>query len=380
MSTPTILLSAGEPSGDLHGAAVARAIRDRWPGARLYGLGGPRMEEAGVELLADFRRLAVMGFAEVATQVPFFLRLLRRLREEMAARQTDLVLPIDYPGFNLRLSRAARETGRPVLYYIAPQVWAWHRSRIRHLVEETDRLAVVLPFEEPLFREAGAAVTFVGHPLLDAAPAVPARESFCAELGIDPDRPLLAVFPGSRAQEVSRHLEAFHAAAEAVVRARPEVQPVLAVSNAVDDDAYAGATYPRTKQSRALLTHARAALVKSGTTTLEAALARTPMVIAYRTSGLTYWLARRLVRVDHIGLVNLVVGERLAPEFVQHEATPEALAEALLPLLDEGSADRRAALAGLDRVRAALSPTDGRPAGAAERVADLAEELLGGSV
>lgn len=336
------------------------------------------MAEAGVELLADFQRLAVMGFAEVVSQIPFFLRLLGQLRDEMAARRTDLVLPIDYPGFNLRLARAARESGRSVLYYIAPQVWAWHRSRIRKLAEVTDRLAVVLPFEEPLFREAGTRATFVGHPLLDVPPPTVDRGAFCEALGLDPERPILAVFPGSRAQEVSRHLEVFVHAARRVTGRRPDLQPVVAVSNAVDISAYAGVPFPLTRESRLLLTHAHAGLVKSGTTTLEAALAGTPMVIAYRTSGLTYWLARRLVRVDHIGLVNLVVGERLAPEYVQDEATPEALAAALSPLLDPDSPERRAALAGLARVRAALAPTDGRPPGAAERVADLVAELLEG--
>ncbi|HEX6939616.1 MAG TPA: lipid-A-disaccharide synthase [Longimicrobiales bacterium] len=376
MSTPTILLSAGEPSGDLHGAAVAREIRRRWPSAELFGLGGARMAEEGVQLLADPRDLAVMGFAEVVGRVPFFLRLLRRLRVEMASRGADLVLPIDYPGFNLRLSRAARAAGVPVLYYIAPQVWAWHRSRIRRLAEETDRLAVVLPFEEPLFREAGAPVTFVGHPLLDAAPEAVTREAFCAELGLDPEGPILGLFPGSRAQEVERHLAPFMEAAERVRERMPAVQPVIATSAAVADAAYAGVPYPRTRRSRTLLEHARAALVKSGTTTLEAALAGTPMVIAYRTSRLTFALARRLVRVEHIGLVNLVAGRRLVPEFVQDAADPAVLADALLPMLDPGAPEREAVVKGLERVRAALAPTDGRPPGAAERVADLAAELL----
>lgn len=375
MSTPTILLSAGEPSGDLHGAAVARELKRRWPSARLFGLGGPRMAEEGVELLADLRDLAVMGFAEVAGRLPFFLRLFRRLRDEMASRGADLVLPIDYPGFNLRLAGAARASGVPVLYYIAPQVWAWHRSRIRRLAKETDRLAVVLPFEEPIFREAGAHVRFVGHPLLDAAPQVIGREEFCAAHGLDAGRPVLALFPGSRAQEVARHLDIFVEAAELLRRRRPELQPVIAMSGAVAAQAYDRAPFPKTEDPRALLAHATAALVKSGTTTLEAALAGTPMVIAYRTSRLTYALAKRLVRVDHIGLVNLVAGERLVPEFIQDEATPEALADALEPLLDPGS-PRRAVVAGLERVRAALAPTDGRPPGAAVRVVELAEELL----
>ncbi len=373
---PTILLSAGEPSGDLHGAAVARALRARWPEARLYGLGGPLMAAAGVELLADFHDLAVMGFAEVASRIPFFLRLLRRLKSEMRSRGTRLVVPIDYPGFNMRLARAARSQGTPVLYYIAPQVWAWHRSRIRQLARLADRLAVILPFEEPIFREAGAQVRFVGHPLLDeqSEPASPDR--FRAELGLG-DGPILAVFPGSRRQEVAKHLELFSEAATRLRSARPHIQAVIARSGAVPAELYSGADFPHTMDGRALLAHAQAALVKSGTTTLEAALMGTPMVIAYRTSALTFALAKRLVRVEHIGLVNLVAGRRLVPEFVQDEATAGALVEAVSPFLSESPA-RRQVVQGLAEVRAALRAHD-VGGSTAERVAALADELLVGA-
>ncbi|HEX9107283.1 MAG TPA: lipid-A-disaccharide synthase [Longimicrobiales bacterium] len=371
---PTILLSAGEPSGDLHGSAVARALKARWPDARLFGLGGPLMAAAGVELLADFHDLAVMGFAEVASRIPFFLRLLGRLKEEMRARGTRLVLPIDYPGFNMRLAKAARAQGTPVLYYIAPQVWAWHRSRIRQLARVTDRLAVILPFEEPIFREAGARVHFVGHPLLDAAAEPPPAERFRQELGLA-DGPILAVFPGSRRQEVAKHMELFGEAARRIRSARPHVQPVIARSAAVPAELYGRAELPQTTDGRALLAHAQAALVKSGTTTLEAALAGTPMVIAYRTSSLTFALAKRLVQVDHIGLVNLVAGERLVPEFVQHEATPGALVEAVSPFLTD-SAARRSVVHGLARVRQALHAPGDDGATTSERVASLAAELL----
>jgi lipid-A-disaccharide synthase len=176
--TPTILLSAGEASGDLHGAALARALLQRWPAARLYGLGGPLMQQAGVELLAHTDELAVMGFAEVIRHLPYFMRLMRRVEASFAERHPALVIPIDYPGFNLRLARRARARGVPVLYYIAPQVWAWHRSRIHQLARVADRLAVILPFEEELFRSAGAAAHFVGHPLLDLQPPRSTRAGF----------------------------------------------------------------------------------------------------------------------------------------------------------------------------------------------------------
>ncbi|MFO7261540.1 MAG: lipid-A-disaccharide synthase [bacterium] len=372
---PTILLSAGEPSGDLHGAAVAAALRRRWPGARLFGLGGPLMAEAGVELLEDVRRLAVMGFVEVASRLPFFVRLLRRVRREMVRRGTDLVVPIDYPGFNLRLARAARRAGVPVLYYIAPQVWAWHRSRCRQLAANTDALAVVLPFEERIFREAGARAVFVGHPLLDAAPVAVTREAFCQRLGLDPGAPVLALFPGSRAQEVRRHLRVFEEAAQRVRETYPAVQPVIAASRTLPLELYGETPFPLVDDSRALLAHARAALVKSGTGTLEAALAGTPLVIAYRAHPLTFWLARRLVQVPRIGLVNLVAGETVAPEYLQDEATPEALARAVLPLVVDGEARQRM-LEGLTRVRASLAPRADGAGSVADRVAQLAAELL----
>jgi lipid-A-disaccharide synthase len=301
---------------------------------------------------------------------------MNRVQSSMAERATDLVIPIDYPGFNLRLARRAHAAGVPVLYYIAPQVWAWHRRRMADLAASADRLAVVFPFEEAIFRDAGAAVRFVGHPLTDRRPAVPDRESFVRDLGVGADAPLLALFPGSRAQEVKRHLRPFARAAKEVRRSRPDVEAVVAAAATVPPAAYADAGLPITTDSQALLSHATAALVKSGTTTVEAALAGTPMVVAYRAHPLTFWLARRLVRVDHVGMVNLIADRRVAPEFLQRHATPGALAEALLPLLDTTSPVRAAMLDALAEVRLALS-REGEPSVAAT-VADMAAELLPG--
>ena len=370
---PTIFLSAGEPSGDLHGAAVARALRSRLPGCRLLGLAGPRMQAEGVEAIEEFGRLAVMGFAEVVRHLPFFVGLMRRVQRTIRDEGVDLVLPIDYPGFNLRLAARATRRGIPVVYYIAPQVWAWHRSRASRLARNADRLAVILPFEEEVFAEYGARVHFVGHPLADRPPVTGSRAEFCEPLGLDPDRRILALFPGSRRQEVDRHLAPFVEAARRVVEARWHIQPVIARSTDVAAVAYEGAAYPVTTEARALLHHAHAALVKSGTTTLEAALAGTPLVIAYRAHPVTFWLARRLVEVDHVGLANLVAGRRVAPELLQEDATPAGLAAALLPLIDEGPA-RREALEGLGGVEVALQPSG--ESSAAARVADLAGSLL----
>lgn len=367
---PTVFLAAGEPSGDLHGAGLARALRRRLPGVRLLGLGGDLMEKEGVRLYAGLDDLAVMGFAEVLSRLPFFLKLRRTVFDALRQERVDLVIPIDYPGFNLRLARRAREDGIPVLYYIAPQVWAWHASRAAQLASDTDAVAVILPFEAAFLQRAGARAEFVGHPLMDAEPEMPPREEWLRALSADPDRPVLALFPGSRGQELQRHLGLFEETVRRVVENRPEVQPVLA-SAAGMAGRLGHLEWPRTTESRVLLRHATAALVKSGTTTLEAALAPTPFVVVYRMNPLSYQLARRLVKVPHIALANLVAGERVVPEFVQGEATPERLAAELLPLLDAGSDERRRMLDGLGRVRGVLGQ-----GGAAERVAEIAAELL----
>ncbi|HET7322534.1 MAG TPA: lipid-A-disaccharide synthase [Longimicrobiaceae bacterium] len=368
----TIFIAAGEPSGDLHGAGLARALRERIPGVRLMGLGGARMAAEGVELLAGLEDLSVMGFAEVVKHLPFFLRLRRRVFDALAREGVELVIPIDYPGFNLRLARHAREQGIPVLYYIAPQVWAWHASRAADLARDANRVAAILPFEAHFLRAHGADARFVGHPLLDVPPPATPRDVWLREQGLDPDRPVLALFPGSRAQEIQRHLTLFTATAAEVVRRRPEVQPVIGAASDLDAELFRGLPWPVTRDSRALLHHATAALAKSGTTTLETALAATPFVVVYRMNPLSYRIARRLVKVPHIALANLVADERLAPEFVQDEATVPALARALLPLLDTESEEHRRMLTGFDRVRERLGG-----GGAANRVADLAAELLG---
>jgi lipid-A-disaccharide synthase len=260
-----------------------------------------------------------------------------------------------------------------VLYYIAPQVWAWHRSRMNELARNTDRIAVVLPFEEQLFRDAGAQVSFVGHPLLDVPPPTQTRDEFCTSLGIDPNRAILALLPGSRRQEVRNHLELFATAAGLVQQSMTDVIPVVAQAPGISDHDVA-TKFPRTRATPTLLQHAQAVLTKSGTSTLECALALTPMVIAYRMNPLTYAIAKRLVAVPHIGLVNLIADARVAPEFVQSAATPDNLAAALLPIMQEGPV-REHTITQLRTVRSKLAARDPRPA--AEQVVDLAAQLIG---
>ncbi len=369
MSQPVVFVSAGEPSGDAHAGALVEALRRTVPGLVVEGVGGPRLEAAGARLLERIERLTVIGLVEVLRKVPAHLRLLRAIERRLAQGDVRLVVLVDYPGFHLRVAAAARRAGVPVLYYIAPQLWAWHESRVTRLARDVSRLAVILPFEEAFFAGHGVRASYVGHPLLDR-PELPARPALKAQLGLDAGRPVLGLFPGSRGQETARLWPVFRDAAALVARARPDVQCIVAATG--------HATYPDPGAVRVIADRPRecfgaadAALCKSGTTTLEAALAGTPLVVAYKLNALTWLLARRLVKVRWVSLVNLVVEREVAPELLQGSATPDRLAAAVLPLLDERSPERAAQLAGIADVRRRL----GAP-GAADRAAALARELL----
>ena len=369
-----VLILAGEASGDAHGAHVARELRLRWPAVELVGLGGERMAAAGVRLISALDELAVMGFAEVVRRLPFFRRLERRLVRLLREETPDLVLPIDYPGLNLRIAARAAGFGIPVLYYIGPQVWAWRPGRAARLSRLADRIAVILPFEAELYRRHGGRAVFVGHPLLEEE-IRPDPVRLARSLGVERGRPVLALFPGSRVQELRRHAKPFTAAARELQRRIPGLAVIVSRVSFLPAPAYGVFPFPATGDAASLRALATAGLVKSGTSTLEAALAGMPFAVAYITHPATFFLARRLVRVPHVALANLVAGRRIVPEFIQRDMTREAVADALEPLLDEGSAERREMVAGLKEIRAAL----GSP-GAAGRVVDLVEEVLRGTV
>ena len=362
-----ILFVAGEVSGDLHAAGVARELKAQGAPFRLTGIGGDQMRAAGVELLEHVEQLAVMGFVEVLQHVPKHWALLRELRRRIESGQVALVILIDYPTFNMKVAEAATSAGVPVLYYITPQVWAWGSDRLDRLARTVTKAAVILPFEEDLLRRHKIDATFVGHPLLDSARELPDRDAARATLGLGRGDRVLALFPGSREQEIERHLDAFVGAARELQRRDPALKVVVSVAPHVSVDA-ARCPFPMVRSaSLTVFRAADAALCKSGTTTLEAAVTGCPLVVAYRTSPITYFAARRLVKIPNIGLVNVVAGHRVAPEFVQQALQPFAVADALMPLLDHASAARRDMVAALAAVRTSL----GTP-GAAERVATMA--------
>lgn len=329
------------------------------------------MTALGLTSIAPIERLAVMGFAEVLPRVPYFIRLKRKIERMLDENRPDAVLLVDYPGFNLRVAAAAHRRGIPVLYYIAPQVWAWRRARAQELAQVADRIAVIFPFEVDLFRAHGGSADYVGHPLLDRPDHVDSREAFYDRWGLDPDRRLLALLPGSRAQEVKRHLELFVEVAGRVRAAVPDVLPVLSRAPSLSAIPFHVTGLPLVEDTRGLLRHSSAALVKSGTATLEAALEGTPQVVAYRTSRWTATLARRLVDVEHFALPNVVAGRGAVPEFFQGAARSEALASVLVALLEEGGAARREQEEAIDAVKASL----GAP-GAAGRVASMLDEMV----
>ena len=338
----------------------------------LVGVGGRGLAEQGVELIHRDSQLGVMGFLEVLKHIPRHYLLLHTIRKMLERREIALVILIDYPGFNMKVAAAAKMAGVPVLYYVTPQVWAWGAGRIPRLAEVVTKAAVILPFEEPLLRGYGIDATFVGHPMLDRAVNMPTRVEAREALGLAQNGPVLALFPGSRQQEIDRLIDDFVATGRELQRRMPGLQIIVSVASTVALDSNRCPFRLVHSASLSVLRAADAALCKSGTTTLEAAIADCPLVVAYRTGRISFALAKRLVKVPHIGLVNVVAGRQVAREFVQDDVVPEKMADALAELLKKETRERQQVLDGLAEVRAKL----GSP-GAAERVARMASELVG---
>jgi lipid-A-disaccharide synthase len=377
-----VLLVAGEASGDLHGATLARALGALAPGLRLGGMGGLEMAGQGVRLLGGIEQVAVVGGTEAIRRLPALWRAFRTLRAEIRRARPGVVVLIDFPEFNMRLARAARRVGVPVVYFIAPQVWAWRRGRVRALARDVNRVLAIFPFEVGVYEEAGVPVEFVGHPLLDVLPALD-RDAARAGL-VNAGQRLIGLLPGSRAAELDRHLPVLLGAAERIATRHPGTHFALPIAPAVP----AGPVEARLRASRVpvlalrgeayrIMAAADLLLTASGTATLEAACFGTPMVVLYRLSRLSYVIARLLVRgVSHIALPNIVAGRTVVPELIQDQATAARVGAVALALLDDPAAlvAQRAALldvrarlgasgAGLRAARAVLRERDGRRAG-----------------
>ena len=367
-----ILIVTGEASGDLHGANFAKAIMALNPQAELMGIGGAAMHAAGVKLVPGIPQLDVMGLIRLSAIRALVQRVLA-IRKVLKSAVWDLVVLIDNPGLNLHFARVAKATGRRVLYYIAPQVWAWRPGRMKSIQRRVDHVVVILPFEPERYRRAGVPCTFVGHPLLDAVAPQYDRAKLRIQFGLSESAPVVGLLPGSRAREVEMLLPVLLQAAEQLVAAEPGTQFILAQASSIDDNLLQ--SFLRQSlvpvrvvhdQSSEVMALSDVLLIASGTATLQAAVVGTPMVLLYKTSPVTYRLARWLINVKWIGLVNLVAGRSVVPELIQDEVTAERLCQEVLHLLRDQSA-YTSMKEGLRQVRESL----GEP-GASRRAAQVA--------
>jgi lipid-A-disaccharide synthase len=380
--TVRLLLSCGEPSGDLYAGALTRELRAIDPGIEVAGMGGPELSAAGGQLVADYRGLAVTGLIEPLAAVPRYLAAISKLTNLAKRERPDAAVLVDFPDFNFRLARALNRLGIPVVYYISPQMWAWRAGRLETMRRIAERVLVIFPFEEKFYRDGGAPaglVEFVGHPLVDLIKPTASRGAFLIGQGLAPDARTVAILPGSRPNEVGRILPDLVAAAAQVQASVPGVQFVIARAPHLDDHLFDVARERRLAPTAivegntdAVLASADVALIASGTATVQAALHDLPMVIVYRLSALTYWLGRRFVTIDTFGMVNLIAGEKICPELIQGDFTPDAVAREAVAILTD--ADRRSRIrAGLARVREKLGG-----AGASRRAADAILKVVNG--
>ncbi len=370
------MLVCGEASGDARGAELVRILKQRHPTVELFGMGGAGLRQAGMDVVHDFARVSGVGLSEVLGSLRQVWLAYRRLRRLLLSARPELLILIDFPEFNMRLARLARRHGITVLYYISPQVWAWRRYRVRQIAACVDAMAVVFPFEADLYKSSGVrTVNFVGHPLVDVVHPTRERAESLGALGLDAGTLTVAMMPGSRRKEVASLLVPMMEAARVLAGERA-VQFVLIRASTIErgalDRAVAQAPFTvRIADGDAYNVLAAADLVwvASGTATLEAGLLKKPMVITYRLSPLSYWLGRLLIRVDHIGMVNIIAGERVVPELIQGEVRAERIVAETRRLLRPEV--HRAVAAKLDAVRRRLGPP-----GAPGRVADMATRLL----
>jgi len=371
-----IMLVVGEASGDLHGAHLVKALHQRDPKIEVFGVAGEALRKEKIKVLFDVARLSGMGLTELVGSLGTIWQAYRLLRRALKEERPALLILIDFPEFNLRLACLAKQLGIPVLYYISPQIWAWRRRRIRKIAQRVDRIAVIFPFEVPLYESQGVRVSFVGHPSLEVTHASESKEATLIRYGLEPSKSTVALLPGSRRKEVHYHLPCMLEAAEKLARWMG-VQFILVRATTIErrvfEEALAqtsiripiveGNTYDA-------LNACDLAWTASGTATLETALMLKPMIVVYRVSWITYALARLLVRVDHIGIVNIIAGETIVPELIQGEVTADRIVRESQAILQDSDLRQRM-VEKLSSIRQKL----GSP-GAAGRVADMALSMI----
>jgi lipid-A-disaccharide synthase len=375
-----VLIVAGEASADLHGSNLVRAMKGINPEISFCGIGGEKMEAAGVEILFTSSQMAVVGLTEVFSRLPYILRAYRRLKTLLKTGNPDLLILIDYPVFNVRLARHAKRFDVPVLYYISPQVWAWREGRIKKISRRVDRMSVILPFEKATYRKFGLNPDYVGHPLMDNVPRGLNRVDAIRVLGLEKGPPILGLLPGSRREEIDKLLPAMVKAAEILSSRYHGLRCLLPLASTVSPNLVDGMISRSSIEIKMIqgdiytaLAACDLALVASGTATLETAIMGIPMIIVYRLSPISYWIGKMVVKVPFIGLVNLVAGEEVVPELIQAEVTPHRLAQEADAILGDGR-KKENMIKNLERVKTRLGQ-----GGASEKTARIAIEMMRGS-
>lgn len=407
MSTPSIFLSAGEASGEHYGALLLSALQQKLKAlgqeATFFGMGGERMAAAGLERVVRSEDVAVMGITEVIRHLPRVYREFRRLRQSIRDRRPSVAILIDFPDFHFKLAQELHALGVPVLFFVSPQLWAWKKHRLKLVQRYVDRMLVIFPFEQQFYLDHGVQAEFVGHPLAELPLPAISREDFARENQLDPALPWIALLPGSRAKEIRDNLPEMLRAASLLIKDAGPAQFLIPLAatltpeqretarvlvhqhgpglpvRLIRDAGAEGAVGPTAGGARATLFHARAAVVASGTATVEAALIGNPFVVVYRVSPITYAIAKRVVTVKDVAMANLIAGRRIVPELIQADFTAENIVRHLAPLLPDG-APRQSMMEELARIRTLLNTRaalPGESSNAIGRVADIALETLG---
>lgn len=376
MGTKSVLIIAGEVSGDMHGANLIREMKKSEPDLCFWGIGGERMKQEGVELLYHINQMSLIGFTEVIKHIPFVYGVIGRIAELVEERKPQVVILIDYPGFNVRLGKRLKKTGCKIFYYISPQVWAWGKGRIKKIARITDKMAVILPFEEEIYRKAGIDAVFVGHPLLDTAKTEVTREEFYKTTGLAKDKITIGLLPGSRIQEIEPLLPEMLKSLHSISETAGNVQGVVSMSPTIDKEIYdeiISKHFPIPlipEYNYPIMRYCDILVIASGTATLEAAVIGTPMIIVYRVSPITYFFAKLLVRIPYIGLANIIAQRQIIPELIQRKSLAGDITAELEKMLANpaiGDGMRKE----LNDVKKKL----GSP-GASKRAAKMAVELM----